>query len=85
MVTTRATQLNNMTQASFSSDEILSYLLPDEKSGRKKTVKPTKEKLEDQICEFYDSIFGKDIEDTITLRSLYPAWIEFTFPLNNHY
>ena len=119
MVTTRATQLNNMTQASFSSDEILSYLsengtidlrgvenemrktrrksllaqhaytiyqgkdgrwysyLPDEKSGRKKIVKPTKEKLEDQICEFYDSIFGKDIEDTITLRSLYPAWIEY--------
>ena len=51
--------------------------LPIEGKGRKKIVKPTREKLEDQICEFYESFDKDDLINSMTLRRLYPSWLEY--------
>ena len=50
--------------------------LPDPVKGRKKIVKPTREKLEDQICAYYESEEDDPI-GSMTLRRLYPSWLEY--------
>lgn len=52
------------------------YIIPDEEnapSKRKKIVKATREELENALLSFYKKKQGKDI----TVRMLYPEWLDF--------
>lgn len=49
----------------------------DSKSKRRRISKKSKEVLEDSIVEFYLNIDKQTAKALITLRELYPEWLEF--------
>ena len=50
------------------------YVYDDHKNSRRKLVKPTKEKLEEELIVFYRENI---IKGSMTVSDLYPKWIEY--------